>query len=462
MFLQNSKPFLSFPKIVFRIQMLFFEDFTTFTVQNMIPVSKNVLYMIFERSKYLNELIAGRGNGLVKIITGVRRCGKSFLLFNIWHKWLQNHGIKEDHIIEIQLDDFRNRHLRKPDVLLNYIDSKIVDDVNYYIVLDEVQLVEDFVEIILSLTHMKNVDVYVSGSNSRFLSSDVVTEFRGRGDEIRVRPLTFDEYFKGVGGDIRKAWLDYYTFGGLPQVALLETEEKKVDYLRRLYETTYLCDVIERNHLRNPEGMKELVRILASNIGSSTNPTRIANTFQSSQGVAIKRDTIKQYIEYLKDSFLIEEALRYDVKGRKYIGTETKYYFADIGIRAAILNYRQQEETHIMENIIYNELRCRSYNVDVGMVELGGKDNSGKFVRKQLEVDFVVNRPPYRVYIQSAFHIPTQEKEIQERRSLLAINDHFRKIVIVGDDIHRKEDEFGVLTVGLLDFLTDPKLLEQG
>lgn len=462
MFLQNSKPFLSFPKIVFRIQMLFFEDFTTFTVQNMIPVSKNVLYMIFERSKYLNELIAGRENGLVKIITGVRRCGKSFLLFNIWHKWLQNHGIKEDHIIEIQLDDFRNRHLRKPDVLLNYIDSKIVDDVNYYIVLDEVQLVEDFVEIILSLTHMKNVDVYVSGSNSRFLSSDVVTEFRGRGDEIRVRPLTFDEYFKGVGGDIRKAWLDYYTFGGLPQVALLETEEKKVDYLRRLYETTYLCDVIERNHLRNPEGMKELVRILASNIGSSTNPTRIANTFQSSQGVAIKRDTIKQYIEYLKDSFLIEEALRYDVKGRKYIGTETKYYFADIGIRAAILNYRQQEETHIMENIIYNELRCRSYNVDVGMVELGGKDNSGKFVRKQLEVDFVVNRPPYRVYIQSAFHMPTQEKEIQERRSLLAINDHFRKIVIVGDDIHRKEDEFGVLTVGLLDFLTDPKLLEQG
>ena len=442
--------------------MLFFEDFTTFTVQNMIPVSKNVLYMIFERSKYLNELIAGRGNGLVKIITGVRRCGKSFLLFNIWHKWLQNHGIKEDHIIEIQLDDFRNRHLRKPDVLLDYIDSKIVDDVNYYIVLDEVQLVEDFVEIILSLTHMKNVDVYVSGSNSRFLSSDVVTEFRGRGDEIRVRPLTFDEYFKGVGGDIRKAWLDYYTFGGLPQVALLETEEKKVDYLRRLYETTYLCDVIERNHLRNPEGMKELVRILASNIGSSTNPTRIANTFQSSQGVAIKRDTIKQYIEYLKDSFLIEEALRYDVKGRKYIGTETKYYFADIGIRAAILNYRQQEETHIMENIIYNELRCRSYNVDVGMVELGGKDNSGKFVRKQLEVDFVVNRPPYRVYIQSAFHMPTQEKEIQERRSLLAINDHFRKIVIVGDDIHRKEDEFGVLTVGLLDFLTDPKLLEQG
>lgn len=280
--------------------------------------------------------------------------------------------------------------MRKPDALLDYIDSKVVDDGKpYYIVLDEVQLVEEFVEVILSLTHMRNVDVYVSGSNSRFLSSDVVTEFRGRGDEIRIWPLTFDEYFNGIGGDIRKAWLDYYTFGGLPQVALLETEEKKTDYLRGLYETTYLRDVIERNHLRNPEGMKELVRVIASGIGSSTNPTRIANTFQSVQGVTIKRDTIKQYIDYLKDSFLIEEALRYDVKGRKYIGTETKYYFADIGIRAAILNYRQQEETHIMENIIYNELRSRGYNVDVGLVELGGKDENGKFVRKQLEVDFV-------------------------------------------------------------------------
>ena len=384
--------------------------------------------MIFERKKYLDELIAGRGNGLVKIITGVRRCGKSFLLFDIWHNWLLEHGVTDSHIIEIQLDDFRNRRLRKPDALLDYIDSKVMDDGKpYYIVLDEVQLVEEFVEVILSLTHMRNVDVYVSGSNSRFLSSDVVTEFRGRGDEIRIWPLTFDEYFSGIGGDIRKAWLDYYTFGGLPQVALLETEEKKTDYLRGLYETTYLRDVIERNHLRNSEGMKELVRVIASGIGSSTNPTRIANTFQSSQGVTIKRDTIKQYIDYLKDSFLIEEALRYDVKGRKYIGTETKYYFADIGIR---------------------ELRCRGYNVDVGLVELGGKDENGKFVRKQLEVDFVVNRPPYRVYIQSAFHMPTPEKEQQERRPSLSINDHFRKIVIVGDDIHRKEDELGVLIVG--------------
>ena len=257
--------------------------------------------MFFERKKYLKELIAGRGNGLVKIITGVRRCGKSFLLFNIWHNWLLEHGVTDNHIIEIQLDDFRNRRLRKPDALLDYIDSKVIEDGNpHYIVLDEVQMVEDFVEVILSLTHMRNVDVYVSGSNSRFLSSDVVTEFRGRGDEIRIWPLTFDEYFNGIGGDIRKAWLDYYTFGGLPQVAILETKEKKTDYLRGLYETTYLRDVIERNHLRNPEGMKELVRVLASGIGSSTNPTRIANTFQSTQGVSIKRDTIDNILTTLK------------------------------------------------------------------------------------------------------------------------------------------------------------------
>ena len=367
------------------------------------------------------------------------------------------------HIIEIQLDNFRNRKQRNPDMLLDHIDSLMKEDSNmYYVILDEVQLVDEFVEVILSLTHMRNVDVYVSGSNSRFLSSDVVTEFRGRGDEIRVWPLTFDEYFKGMGGDIRKAWLDYYTYGGLPQVAPLETEVKKREYLRGMYETTYLRDVIDRNHLRNPEGMAELVRVLASGIGSSTNPTRIASTFQSAQGVTIKRTTIKQYIDFLRDSFLIEEVLRYDVKGRKYIGTETKYYFVDLGIRAAILNYRQQEETHIYENIIYNELRSRGYNVDVGLVEIDSISEKGKYTRKRLEVDFVVNRPPYRVYIQSAFRMPSPEKEAQERRPLLSINDHFRKIVIVGDDIHRKEDEMGVLTISILDFLTDKTLLENG
>ncbi len=418
--------------------------------------------MMFERKQYLDALISGRGNGLVKIITGVRRCGKSFLLFTIWHNWLSEHGVDEEHIIEIQLDDFRNRKLRNPEALLDYVEAKTPDDGKpCYVILDEVQLADNFVEVILSLTHIKNADIYVSGSNSRFLSSDVVTEFRGRGDEIRVRPLTFDEYLKGTGDEIHKAWTDYYTFGGLPQTALLEGDAKKSDYLRNLYETTYLRDVVERNCLRNPEGMEELVRVLASGIGSSTNPTRIANTFKSAQGKAIKRETVKQYIDYLKDSFLIEEALRYDVKGRKYIGTETKYYFADVGIRAAILNFRQQEETHIMENIIYNELRSRGYNVDVGSIITAGKDADDKYVRRQLEVDFVVNRPPYRVYIQSAFRLPTAEKEAQERRPLLCINDHFRKIVIVGDDIHRKEDELGILTIGLLEFLTDKKALEQ-
>ena len=418
--------------------------------------------MQFEREKYLSELIAGRNNGLVKIITGVRRCGKSFLLFTIWHDWLLAHDVDGNHIIEIQLDDFSNRHLRKPEALLDYVNSKLCrDGKTTYIILDEVQLVDDFVEVILSLTHIRNVDVYVSGSNSRFLSSDVVTEFRGRGDEIRIWPLTFAEFFNGVGGDIHNAWKDYYTFGGLPQVALLETETKKVDYLRGLYETTYLRDVIERNHLRNPEGMRELVRVLASAIGAPTNVSRITNTFLSSQGLSIKRATVSQYIDYLRDAFLIEEALRYDVKGRKYIGSETKYYFSDMGIRAAVLNFRQQEENHIMENIIYNELRSRGYNVDVGLVEIGGKDKNGKFVRQQLEVDFVVNRPPYRFYIQSAFRMSTPEKETQERRPLLSINDHFRKIIVVGDDIHRKEDEVGVMTIGVLEFLTDKKLLEQ-
>lgn len=416
--------------------------------------------MLFKREKYLNALIASQQNGLVKIITGVRRCGKSFLLFTLWHDRLLQQGVPENHIIEISLDDFSNRALRDPGKLLDYIKSRIVsDNSTNYVVLDEVQLVDNFVEVILSLTHIRNVDVYVSGSNSHFLSSDVVTEFRGRGDEIRVWPLTFSEYYEQIGGDMHKAWRTYYTYGGLPQVALLESETKKIDYLHNLYQTTYLRDVIERNHLRNAEGMETLIRVLASVIGSSTNPTRIANTFLSSN-IAIKRDTIDLYIGYLKDSFLVEEALRYNIKGRKYIGTETKYYFVDMGLRAAILNYRQQDEPHIMENIIYNELRSRGYQVDVGLVEFAGQDANGVFSRKNLEVDFVVNRPPGRVYIQSAFRMPTPEKEQTEQRSLLAINDYFRKIIVVGDDIQRKEDENGVVTISLFDFLIDHSILE--
>lgn len=412
--------------------------------------------MIFSRSKYLKQLIAAKGNGMIKIVTGIRRSGKSFLLMNIFHQHLVGEGVAEDHIIEISLDNRKNKRLRNPDMLLDYIDSKIINDgLIHYIILDEVQLVDDFVEVLLSLMQDKRMDVYVSGSNSKFLSKDIVTEFRGRGDEIHLYPLSFSEYYSAIGGDKQEAWKTYYTFGGLPQIQQFDTEERKIDYLIDLYELTYLKDIIERNHIRNTEGLKELIRVLASGIGSTTNPKRISNTFQSTEKVSIKDSTIKEYIGYMQDSFLIEEAMRYDVKGRKYIGTELKYYFADMGVRAAILNFRQQEETHIMENIIYNELRMRGYRVDVGLVEMWTVNAEKKNVRLPLEVDFVVNRGAERIYIQSAYRLPTEEKEAQEKRSLLNTNDNFRKIIIVSEDIKRKIDDQGIITMSLYDFLLD-------
>lgn len=416
--------------------------------------------MIIKRDYYLNQLIESQGNGLVKIVTGGRRCGKSFLLFNLFRNYLLDSGVSEDHIVGLSLDDRRSSPLRDPDKLLDYIDSKVrTDGKTHYIILDEVQLVRDFVEVLLSLMHNPQLEIYVSGSNSKFLSKDVVTEFRGRGDEIRVWPLSFSEYYAAVGGDKTAAWKDYYTYGGLPQLLQMPNEQKKIEYLTNLFEVTYLRDVIERNHLRNAAGMRQLVRILASAIGSSTNPRRISNTFKSQEATSIKATTISDYIEYLQDTFLIEEAMRYDVKGRKYIGTETKYYFSDMGLRAAVLNFRQQEETHIMENIIYNELRHRGYLVDVGQVDMWERDENGKSQRKNLEVDFVVNRGAERIYIQSALRMPTIEKEIQEQRPLLNINDSFRKIIIVGDDIKSKINEHGISTIGLIDFLLNPHSL---
>lgn len=416
--------------------------------------------MIIKRDYYLNQLIESQGNGLVKIVTGGRRCGKSFLLFNLFRNYLLDSGVSEDHIVGLSLDDRRSSPLRDPDRLLDYIDSKVrTDGKTHFIILDEVQLVRDFVEVLLSLMHNPQLEIYVSGSNSKFLSKDVVTEFRGRGDEIRVWPLSFSEYYAAVGGDKTAAWKDYYTYGGLPQLLQMPNEQKKIDYLTNLFEVTYLRDVIERNHLRNAAGMRQLVRILASAIGSSTNPRRISNTFKSQEATSIKATTISDYIEYLQDTFLIEEAMRYDVKGRKYIGTETKYYFSDMGLRAAVLNFRQQEETHIMENIIYNELRHRGYLVDVGQVDMWERDENGKSQRKNLEVDFVVNRGAERIYIQSALRMPTIEKEIQEQRPLLNINDSFRKIIIVGDDIKSKINEHGISTIGLIDFLLNPHSL---
>ena len=414
--------------------------------------------MIISRDKYLQQLIAAQGNGLVKIVTGIRRSGKSFLLMNLFHQHLLDNGVAENHIIELSMDNRRNKRLRNPDTLLDFIDNKIQPTGQvHYVIIDEVQLVEDFVEVLLSLMQDKRLDVYVSGSNSKFLSKDVVTEFRGRGDEIHMYPLSFSEYYAAVGGDKYDAWKDYYTYGGLPQILQFESDEKKINYLTDLYELTYLKDVIERNHLRNVEGLYTLIRVLASNIGAPTNPKRISNTFQSSENVSIKERTIRDYISYLQDAFIIEEALRYDVKGRKYIGTETKYYFADMGIRAAILNLRQQEETHIMENIIYNELRMRGFRVDVGMVETWATNEDNKRTRQPLEIDFVVNKGAEKIYIQSAYRMPTDEKVAQEKRSLLNTNDSFRKIIIVGDNIKRKIDEQGIITISLLDFLLDPE-----
>jgi predicted AAA+ superfamily ATPase len=418
--------------------------------------------MIIARDKYLRQLIEAMGNGMVKIVTGMRRSGKSFLLMTLFHQYLIEQGVAEDHIIEISLDNRKNRSLRNPDVLLEHIEHLIQSDGQiHYVILDEVQLVDDFVEVLLSLMQDKRLDVYVSGSNSKFLSKDVVTEFRGRGDEIHLFPLSFAEYYAAIGGDKYSAWKEYYTYGGLPQILQIENEEKKINYLLDLYELTYIKDIIERNHLRNVEGLRALVRVLASNIGSSTNPKRIGDTFLSVEHITMKDSTIRDYIKYLQDAYMIEEALRYDVKGRKYIGTETKYYFADMGLRAAILNFRQQEETHIMENIIYNELRMRGYRVDVGLVETWKTSAEGKNVRVPLEVDFVVNKGAERIYIQSAFRMPTEDKVVQEKRSLLNTNDNFRKIIIVGDDIKRKTDEQGIITMSLYDFLLDPHSIDR-
>ena len=417
--------------------------------------------MIFKRKKYIDKLIDSQGNGMVKIVTGGRRCGKSFLLFNLFHNYLITHGVSEDRIIELSLDDRRSKPLRNPDTLLDHIDEHVKKDGNtYYIILDEVQMVDDFVEVLLSLMHNPQMDVYVSGSNSRFLSKDVATEFRGRGDEIRVWPLSFAEYYEELGGDRTLSWREYYTYGGLPQVALLADSEKKIEYLRKMYEVTYLRDIIERHQLRNAAGMRQIVQILSSGIGSPMNPQRISNTFQSVESVAISRNTVKDYIAYLQDAFLIEEALRYDVKGRKHIGTESKYYFTDMGLRGAVLDFRQQEENHIMENVIYNELRMRGFLVDVGMVESWKKNNNNQNVRRHLEIDFVANKGSQRYYIQSAFSISDDEKKEQEQASLKAIKDAFKRVVILRDDIMPYHDENGFLIIGLIDFLLNPNSLD--
>ncbi|WP_330677532.1 ATP-binding protein [Drancourtella sp. An57] len=422
--------------------------------------NKTRWHMEIKRDNYLEALINRMHNHMIKVVTGVRRSGKSYLIFHIFRHYLLEQGIPESHIISIELDQRKHRQYRNPDVILEYIESCIQDEEMYYILLDEVQLLNEFEEVLNSLLHIDNADVYVTGSNSKFLSKDIITEFRGRGDEIHIFPLTFWEFMQVYEGDMYHGWADYILYGGLPLTVTMKTEEQKVSYLTRLFEETYLKDIIERHHIEKTQELEDLVNILASAIGSLTNVPKIEATFKSVLGSNISGNTIRQYIEYLEDAFIVHKANRYNVKGRKYIGTPVKYYFEDVGLRNARLGFRQVEETHLMENIIYNELRSRGYSVDVGLVEQRKRDADGKMERKQLEIDFVANMGSRRYYIQSAFAMSTEEKKRQEKASLLQVQDSFKKIIIVKEVMNVTRDENGITTMSIYDFLLKKNSLE--
>ena len=407
-----------------------------------------------KRTIYLNKLIQRKENHLIKIVTGIRRCGKSYLLDPLFKNYLLSTGIKEDHIIKIDLDLRMNKDFSNPDYLDSYIRNQIKDEKMYYVLLDEIQKVEDFESVLNGFLHIKNVDVYVTGSNSKFLSSDIVTEFRGRGDEIRIYPLTFSEFLEAFNGTKEEAWNSYIMFGGLPLILDQKTDEQKRNYLISLFNTTYLKDTIERNNILRVDVLDTLVNLLSSSVGSLTNPKKIADTFTSHGIKDVSINTINTYLSYLLDAFIIEKAERYDVKGKKYISTPSKYYFSDIGLRNARINFRQMEENHIMENIIYNELLTRGYNVDVGVVLVRDGDT-----RKQLEVDFVCNQSDKRFYIQVALNLDTREKTLQEEKSLLNIQDNFKKIIVVKDNIKKWYTEEGILVIGLQEFLLDKNSL---
>ena len=416
--------------------------------------------MDIKRDKYLNDLINRMHNGMIKVVTGIKRCGKSYLLFNIFKNYLLEYGVTASHIITIELDQRKNKKYRDPDTILDYIESLIEDDEQYYIMLDEVQMLQEFEEVLNSLLHIRNADIYVTGSNSKFLSKDVITEFRGRGDEIHIYPLTFKEFIEAYDGDMYRGWAEYVVYGGLPLTVTMKTEEQKISYLTNLFKETYLKDIIERHHIEKTQELEDLVNILASAIGSLTNPPKIEATFKSAIQSTISLNTIRQYIEHLEDAFIINKANRYNVKGRKYIGTPLKYYFEDVGLRNARLGFRQVEETHLMENIIYNELRSRGYTVDIGVVEKRGTDENGKEYKNQLEIDFVANLGSKRYYIQSAFSMPTEEKRIQEKASLVNVNDSFKKIIVVKDVVNVTRDEDGITTMSIYDFLLKENSLE--
>ena len=411
--------------------------------------------MVIERKKYLQELVSCRHNGLVKIITGMRRCGKSFLLFRLFRRFLEDNGVANDHIVEMAFDDYAFKEFRNPDKFYAYVKGRIIDDQPYYILLDEVQMLDEFEDVLNGLLHIPNADVYVTGSNAKFLSKDIITEFRGRGYQIHVSPLSFAEFMSVYEGDREDGWNEYLLYGGLPPVVLLKTEEEKVKLLDSLLAETYIIDVVNRNKIKNDSELNDLFKILASGIGGLTNPQRLSNTFQSVKNVSISPATIKKYIECLSDAFLLESCNRYDVKGRRYIGTPLKYYFSDLGIRNALLGFRQQEKTHLMENAVYNELCARGYSVDVGNVEVNTVDGKGTKVRRMLEVDFVCNRGYKRCYIQSALSLPDREKMQQESASLLRIDDSFMKYVITGDRIKKYQNDDGIVIMNVLDFLLD-------
>ena len=417
--------------------------------------------MKIERPAYVQQLVESKDNGLIKIVTGLRRVGKSYLLKTLFKEYLLKEGVSKDHILIIDLEDRKQKAFKDPDYLLDRVDKQMKDDGQYYIIIDEVQKVEEFVDMLGSLVVKENADVYVSGSNSHFLSSDIATEFRGRGDEIHVWPLTFKEYMTAYEGDVYEGWQEYYTYGGLPKILSIKGDDKKAIYLRNLYRTVYLSDIYERHDIENKPEFEELVRILASSIGSPVNPTNLANTFKTVKQLKnITDKTIETYIGYLEDAFMIEKSERYDIKGRKYIGTTPKYYFKDMGIRNAILSFRQTEENHLMENIIYNEMRYRRFLVDVGNVNIRVKNEKGELQRVTLEVDFVCNLGSRRYYLQSAYKLPDEEKMKQEKRSLTQISDSFKKIVIVGGRMKLQRDEQGIVLMGIYEFLTDERLLD--
>jgi uncharacterized protein len=416
--------------------------------------------MVIKRDIYIQKLISRKDNGAIKVITGVRRCGKSYILFNLYYEYLRSLGITEDHVVKIAFDSDEYEELLDYRKLGAYIRSLVKNSEPYYLLLDEIQFVPDFEKVLNGLNRYENLDIYVTGSNSRFLSSDVLSEFRGRGDEVRIYPLSFAEFLPYFDGDKTVAWRDFLTYGGLPRILYFKTDEQKSLYLQNLFTETYLKDIADRHNLRDETVLDTLVKILSSATGSLTNPTKLTNTFKSELKKDVSDKTIKSYIGYLEDSFLISEAQRYDVKGKKYISTTTKFYFTDIGLRNAVLNFRQYEPTHLMENIIYNELKVRGYNVDVGIVDVYGKDGSGKSVKTSVEIDFVCNQGSLRYYVQSAYSLPDSQKIDQEKKPLLNVKDFFKKIIIVNDNIKLWRSDDGIVFMNVLDFLCDKNSLD--